>query len=368
MTPSVCYISPISIHSVRYLEEFQLRGYNTSIIADSQTWIAPALTSIPVYTLPGLTRKNAPQRYIPNLLKAIKILKRIKPDLVHIHAQHYYSPAATICNIPYILTSWGTEVLTLPIENTLIRISSRNAAMRASRVTVDANLLKTMWRQIGIPDNKIEVIPFGVDLKIFNPEVDGAKIRKKHGIEKSDIVLISTRPLYNHHYNIESLIHAIPLIMKSCEHVKFIIKGEGPLKGHLQNLANKLGISEHIHFVGLVPHDQMANYLKAADIYVSTCYVDTTSVSLLEAMACGLAPIVTDILGNREWITDGVNGFLFPPKNPQALAEKAVYLIRDEDLRKRFGERCFQTANQRASWAESISNMERIYQSITLTR
>jgi glycosyltransferase involved in cell wall biosynthesis len=335
-----------------------------SIIADSQTWIPQAPSSVPVYTLPGLTRKNAPQRYIPNLLKAIKILRRINPELVHLHAQHYYSPAALACNIPYILTSWGTEVLTLPNENILIRISSRNAAMQASKVTVDANLLKTMWKQMGIPDNKIEVIPFGVDLRIFNPKVDGTKARKKLGIEKNDIALVSTRPLYNDHYDIESLIRAIPLILKSYKHAKFIIKGKGPLKEHLQNLTRSLGISEHVHFVDLVPHDQMANYLKAADIYISTCYVDTTSVSLLEAMACGLAPIVTDILGNREWITDGINGFLFPPKNPRALAEKAVRLIEGEGLRKQFGERCFQTAKQRASWSESMSKMEHIYQSI----
>ena len=361
----VCYISPVSIHSARYLEEFQLKGYDMSIIADSQTWIPQAPSSIPVYTLPGLTRRNAPQRYIPNLLKAIGTLKKIKPDLVHIHAQHYYSPAPIICNIPYILTSWGTEVLTLPNENTLIIVSSRTAAMKATKVTVDADLLKKMWKQIGIPDNKIEVIPFGVDLKVFNPKADGTKIRKGLGIEKNDIVLISTRPLYNEHYDIESLVRAIPFILESHKHVKFIIKGKGPLKGYLQNLTKNLGISEYVHFVDLVPHDQMANYLKAADIYVSTCYVDTTSVSLLEAMACGLAPIVTDIPGNREWITDGTNGFLFPPKNPHALAKKAVSLIENENLRKQFGKNCLQIANQKASWSESMSKMENIYQSIT---
>jgi len=337
-----------------------------SIIADSRTWIAPKPSTIPVYALPHLTRKNSPRQYIPNLLKTIRILKKVNPDLVHLHAQHYYSPAIILCNIPYVLTSWGTEVLTLPNENILIRMSSKKAAMKASRVTVDANILKTIWTRIGIPNDKIEVIPFGVNLETFNPKVDGSKARKTLGIKDDDIVLISTRALHNHHYNVESFIRAIPMILKSFDHVKFIIKGEGPLKRYFQKLANELGISRQTYFVGLVPHNQMANYLKAADIYVSTCFVDTTSVSLLEAMACGLAPIVTDIPGNREWITNGVNGFLFPPKNPQALAEKAIALIKNDSLRKRFGERCFQTVKQKASWKESVSRMEHIYQSIMM--
>ena len=364
---SICYISPISIHSTRYIEDFRRKGYNISIIADSYTWVSPKPVAIPIYALPPLTKKNSPQYYIPNLLRIIRLLKRINPDLVHLHAQHYYSPAIILCHIPYILTSWGTEVLTLQDQNIPARILSRKAAMKASKVTVDANLLKTIWTHLGIPNNKVEVIPFGVDLKTFNPQVDGYEMRKKLKIEDDEIALISTRILH-HHYNVESFIRAIPLILKSFRNVNFIIKGEGPQRAYLKNLADTLGISEHTRFVGLVPHSQMANYLKAADIYISTCFIDTTSVSLLEAMACGLAPIVTDIAGNREWITDGINGLLFPHRSPQALAEKAIKLIKNEDLRKRFGERCFQTVKQRASWTESVSKMERVYESIIRSR
>lgn len=361
---NVCYISPISIHSVRYLDEFHRKGYNTSIIADSRTWIAPNPQSTPIYILPQLNRTNFPNRYIPNLQKTMRILKNIKPDLVHLHAQHYYSPAMILAGIPFILTSWGTEVLTLPSENPLIKFLSKTAAMKACKVTVDANCLKEIWAQIGIPKSKVKVIPFGVDLKIFNPQVDGSEIREKLEIQSSDVVLISTRPFRNHHYNMECFIRAIPLILKSCSNIKVIMKGSGPLEGYLRNLAKKLGVSEHVHFVGLVPHAEMSKYLAAADIYVSTCFVDTTSVSLLEAMACGLAPIVTDIDGNREWITNGENGLLFPPKNHVALAEKAIQLIENEDLRKRFGKRCHQIVEQKASWEDCVARMEQIYQSI----
>jgi len=311
-----------------------------------------------------LTRRNFAKNYLPNLQRITRILRKINPDFVHIQAEYYYSPAVIISGKQYILTSWGTEVLNLPNENTALKTLARITARKSFRITVDAKVLEEIWTQMGVTRNKVEVIPFGVDLNVFNPKADGSHIRRKLNIREDDIVLISTRALYNHHYDVESFVRAIPLILESNNHVKFIIKGSGPLEGYLQSLAKTLGVSEHVRFVKLVPHHEMANYLAAADIYVSTCFIDTTSVSLLEAMACGLAPITTDIVGNREWIRNGKNGFLFQPRNPVALAEKAAQLIENKGLRETFGEKCSEIAKQKASWKDCVSKMEHIYQSL----
>lgn len=335
-----------------------------SIIADSRTWIAPNPQSIPIYIVPQSTRRSFPNRHIASFHKIIRILRHLNPDFVHLYAQHYYSPPIILSRIPFILTSWGTEVLTLPNDSIMIRALAKTAAAKASKVTVDAYCLREMWARMGVPKSKVEVIPFGVDLKIFNTQVRGSEIRERLGIQNDDVVLISTRALRNHHYNVECFVKAVPLILKSYGNAKFIIKGSGPLEGYLRNLAKRLSVSEYVRFVGLVPHAEMAKYLAAADIYVSTCFTDTTSVSLLEAMACGLAPVVTDIPGNREWIANGENGMLFKPKDPVALAEKAIQLVENEDLRKGFGEKCFQIVKQKASWEDCVSKMERIYQSL----
>jgi len=265
---------------------------------------------------------------------------------------------------PYILTSWGAEVLSLPDADILTRSIARMASMKAHRIIVDAHCLKDIWIRTGVPHHKIEVIPFGVDLNIFNSDVDGSNVRRRLGIKENDTVIISTRALFNNHYNVECLIHSIPIVLKKHENIKFIIKGVGPLESQLRNLVNELGVHEHVRFVGLVSHPEVAQYLAASDIYVSTPFIDSTSVSLLEAMACGLAPIVTDILGNREWIENGTNGLLFQPKNSQMLSEKIIRLIENEDTRKRFGERCIRIVKQRASWENCVDRMEAIYQSL----
>jgi len=365
MKASVCYISPLSIHSLRYMEAFFHRGYSVFLVTDSRTWMAPDVLSTQVRTLPSLNKKSLLQRIVPNTLRLVRILKQVKPDIVHLHAQHLYGPAIFLSGLPFILTSWGTEVLNLPYTNAIRLSLAKVIASKASMVTVDAKCLKETWTSMSISENKIRVIPFGVDTRKFNPNINGRAIQKNLLLREENVVAISTRPFYEeNHYNISCLIKAIPLVLRRARDVRFVIKGSGPLENHLKNLAKRLNVLKEVRFVGIVSRSEVPKYLSAADIYVSTCIVDSTSVSLLEAMACGLAPVVTDIPGNREWIEDGVNGFLFPPRDSEALAEKLVQLVEDRSLRESFGRKCFQIIKERAEWKDCVSKMEAIYRSL----
>jgi glycosyltransferase involved in cell wall biosynthesis len=252
----------------------------------------------------------------------------------------------------------------LPHMNFARRALASYAAIEACKITVDAECLKQIWVNMGVPDRKIEVIPFGVETDLFNTQVNGQSIRKILGIAKDDIAIISTRSFFPH-YNIECLVKAAKEIVKKHSNVKFIIKGEGPLKGHIKGLVEKLDIKQYMRFIDVLPYQEIPQYLAAADIYVSTSFVDSTSVSLLEAMACGLPPITTDIAGNREWIKNGMNGLLYPPKDHVALAERISQLVEHLDLRKQFGERSNQIIMERASWENCVSRMEALYQSLT---
>lgn len=347
------------------MEAFRQRGYDVSLITDSHAWIAPKTNMFRVYVLRKLTWLNSPWLLTPNILTIMKFLRKIQPDLVHLHVHHHYSLPMILSGFPFMLTSWGNEVLQLPRANWILKTLARCAGMNARKITADARCVKKIWTELGISENRIEIIFFGVDTTAFNPNVNGQDVRKKLGIGKNDIVVISTRAFYEDPpYNVECLIRAIPLVLKRYGNIKFIIKGTGPLENHLKSLTRELDVSRCVRFAGLVPHYEVAQYLNAADIYVSTCYIDSTSVSLLEAMACGLPPIVTDIPGNREWIENGVNGFLFPSKNPKVLAEKIVELIENEPLRKRFGERCLQKIKRKATWKESLTKMEAVYKAL----
>ncbi len=362
--PAICYVSSLSIHSSRWIDAFSKKGYKTSLITDKKTWIASAPKSTRIFRFPALNKRNLPKRLIPNTLDLVRTIRKISPDIIHLHALHHCAPAIFFSNRPYIMTSWGLEVLELPRNGFVEKSLAKMAATLARRIAVDAECLKEIWTGIGIPDDKIDIIPFGVDTDIFHPKISSDDIRNKLGIKPTDVLVISTRPFFNHHYNIECLINAIPHVLQSHKHVKLILKGIGPLEPYFRKLVEKLKITEYVRFVGLVPHADVARYLASSDIYVSTSFIDSTSVSLLEAMACGAAPIVTDIPGNREWIQDGANGFLFPPRDSQTLGEKIVQLIENPHLQELYRQKNLHMIKEKADWQKCVAKMEAIYQSL----
>jgi len=109
-----------------------------------------------------------------------------------------------------------------------------------------------------------------------------------------------------------------------------------------------------IRFVGDVNHMHMPALLREHHLYVSTSPADTTSVSLLEAMAVGLFPVVTDIPANREWIVDGENGRLVPPGAATRLAVALIDAWRDTDRRERARERNAEIIRTRGRWDEAM--------------
>jgi glycosyltransferase involved in cell wall biosynthesis len=106
----------------------------------------------------------------------------------------------------------------------------------------------------------------------------------------------------------------------------------------------------------------MPTLLAEADIYVSTSLSDGTSVSLLEAMGSGAFPIVTDILSNREWIADGVNGFLVSPESERNLAGRIIEVIRNRTLIDQAHEKNQKITEERARWLSLIRRIDELYQ------
>jgi glycosyltransferase involved in cell wall biosynthesis len=98
-----------------------------------------------------------------------------------------------------------------------------------------------------------------------------------------------------------------------------------------------------------------------ADIYISPSHVDGSSVSLMEALASGLPCLVSDIPGNREWIEDGVNGWLFRDGDAQDLAEKITFAINNRKMFKKIGESARRTAERKADWKKNFGKLLEVY-------
>jgi glycosyltransferase involved in cell wall biosynthesis len=189
--------------------------------------------------------------------------------------------------------------------------------------------------------------------------IECGKDRKKRA-NGHPVTILSNRNLLPI-YDVSCLIRAIPLILKEEREVRFLIAGEGAERDNLEREAQQFNIGSSLQFLGRVAHVQMADLLAQTDVYVSTSLSDGTSVSLMEALAAGAFPVVTDIPANREWITDGKNGFLVPAGNERKLADRIIEAIRNPEFVERAGKMNQNVVREKAHWEANIGKMTQIY-------
>jgi len=206
---------------------------------------------------------------------------------------------------------------------------------------------------------KIFVIQWGVDLNLFK--------RLNSQLKTSDHTVLSTRS-FEPIYNIDTIIEAVPYVIDRFPETNFILKnGYGKGESQLRELAKQLNVLQNINIVNeLVEYNEMPKFLNDADIFISVPSSDSSSVSLQEAMACSLPVIVSDLPANREWITDGWNGYIVPVRDPKALANKIIKLLENKEERDLFGKRNMELITERADHEKHMLKMEELYESLLL--
>lgn len=297
--------------------------------------------------------------------KMKKLLEEIKPDILDAHYLTSYGiPASRLRFHPFIINIWGSDIL---LDHNRYGEKHADLMRKALRevdiIVCDGENTKEEIIKLGKEPGRVQLILLGVDTKKFYPQPKDTEITSSLGILDSQIV-ISLRNL-EPVYDIETLIKAIPSVLSQTPDTKFIIAGEGSQRGYLEGLAKSLGIWESIRFVGMIPHDELPQYLTLADVYVSTSLSDGgVSVSTLEAMACGLPVVTTDVGDNKKWIKDGDNGFLIPTKNPSRLAERVIYLLKNLDIRGEIGVANRKAVEENFSYENEMSKMEELYKEL----
>jgi glycosyltransferase involved in cell wall biosynthesis len=261
----------------------------------------------------------------------------------------------SILKRPLIVTVHGSD-LRMALENGgFLRKIFVYVCHHADHLNCVSNVQKKDLEQLGITNEKISVIPMGVDEAFL-------EIGKNRKIElnKRPFTILSNRNLLPI-YNVSLLIRAIPIILKEEPRTKFLIAGDGSEKKSLESEVENLNLSHSVQFLGRVPHDEMPDLLSQADIYASTSLHDGTSVSLLEAMGSGAFPIVTDIPSNREWISPGQNGFLVPANEEKLLAKKIIDAIRDRALLEISRKENLSLIEEKVLWSVNIEKIKKMY-------
>jgi glycosyltransferase involved in cell wall biosynthesis len=365
----LCFIADgTSTHTKRWVNYFTDKGHEVHLISSRFTEGYEEFDRrIRMHQLvsffPKLWRVSGYLSGIAWLFQVRAMIIRIKPDIVNAHYIGVPAYLAVVSGFhPLVLTAWGSDILIDPKRNSLRRFLTSRALRKADRIICVSSALKEKAVNLGVAPEKVEVIPMGVDVQKFDPSLrDKALLQNLDMADKP--VVISTRNL-EPVYDVETLIKAIPLVLREIPEARFIIGGKGKQREHLERLAQDSGISHSVKFVSWIPETDFPKFLASSDVYVSTSLSDGTSVSLLEALASGLAPVVTDIPANRPWISDGENGFLVPVGDHMMLAEKIVTLLRDKGAGSSFGKIGRNIVIERAEYVNQMARVASIYEEL----
>jgi len=197
----------------------------------------------------------------------------------------------------------------------------------------------------GFSRERLYYIPNGVDIETYVParnERERESVKEKLGLPLGKIVLFvgALHPKKN----LKFLILEWKEIVKLFRHAHLILLGEGPQRGELLNLTERLGIKENVHLIG--EKKNVTEYLVAADIFALPSLVEGLSNALLEAMASGLPCVVSNIPGNQDLIEDGKNGQLFSLSDGERLREVMIYLLKNEEFAYSMGRKARETVEE----------------------
>ncbi len=232
-----------------------------------------------------------------------KIIRRINPDFLNAHYVTSHGFLAALIKktgkfrFKLIQSAWGTDILVTPFINRLYYRITRFCLDSADLITSDSGFMTEVIKKLS--STSTMTFAFGLD-KI--PEVD---------LSKKDSNLFYSNRILSENYNIGEVITFFHRIYKENSSAKLIISNLGEQKKELENKVLKLGLLRSVRFIGFISSTEQFSLYEQAQFYISIPTSDSTSVSLIEALASGCIPVVSDIPANHEWITENINGVIY---------------------------------------------------------
>ncbi len=307
------------------------------------------------------------------------LVRQWRPDIIHAHSPVLNAMAAQrvarrhgIPLIYEIRAFWedaavgnGTGTEGSP-RYWLTRQLETHAVRAADAVAVICEGLRSDLVARGIDSNKITVSPNGVDLDQFGAPVPrDPALTAKLGLEGADVVgFIGS---FYDYEGLDDLIAAMPRLVRARPRAKLLLVGGGPMEQALRDQALASPFTDHIVFVGRVPHDQVEHYYAQVDVLAyprkAMRLTDlVTPLKPLEAMAQDRLVAASSVGGHRELIEDGVTGTLFAPDDPAAIAQALAGMFADRGFwdERRVVARDF--VERERNWSSNILRYEPVYQ------
>ncbi len=346
-------LAPASaIHTQRWVEALHGRGVQLVLATqhDPASWRAPI--GVKVARLPHCGTAG----YFRNVPALKRLLRDERPDLLNAHYASGYGTTAALAGFrPWLLSVWGSDVYDFPYEGRLQGWLLRRNLRHADAVASTSEAMARQVRRL-VPDlGPVAVTPFGIDTDRFVPQP-----------QPHDGIVIGTVKTLAPKYGIDLLLRAFAQVLSAAAPstvLSLVIVGDGPQRAELEALSRTLGIAAHVRFVGAVPHAEVPQWLNRFDLYVAASRLDSESfgVAVLEASACGLPVVVSDVGGLPEVVVQGETGSVVPREDVAALARAIQRLVAAPELRRRLGAAGRERVLTHYGWPHSIDAMLRCF-------
>jgi len=348
----ICYLGNInSVHLGNIAAFFSREGHQVSVV----TFASGELDGIEIYAWPGrklMSRRTAYLTGIPWLKHKIA---EINPDIVHaVYLSSYGFLGALSGFHPLVISAIGSDILITPNKNKFFGDIVKYTIQKCDLIHAQGVHLIDKLTALGAIPSKIVAFSYGVDFNVIS------EIKKADRIKREDFSIISTRHL-EPKYDVETLVYAVQLVFKKIPSIRVKIFGEGSERKGLQNLVTRLNLDSSVSFSGSQSQMEVIKNLLGAQIYVSTSHSDGSSLSLMEAMACGAFPVVSNIAANQELINHGDNGFLFAPGSFREAAEFIIEALQNPSLCRQAAIINYEKARQMGDMQRNLSGLQEVY-------
>jgi glycosyltransferase involved in cell wall biosynthesis len=334
------------VHTVRWATHLRERGHDVRVYS-----LEPAA--------PGFDARILPAAPLPGVLRyplAVGALKRalaeFRPQLIDAHYVPNYGVMGVLSGQrPLCVTAWGSDLLIAGKRDAFQRARAKWVMRRADLVLADSDNLAAAALELGAPRESVRAVPWGVDRGRF---IAGARERG---------LLLSTR-MHESIYDIPVLLRGVARVMAARPEVFLALAGDGSLRATHEGLAAQLLPAGRYRFLGRLVPAEMAQWLGRAEIMLSASQSDSTSVSLLESMAAGAIPVVSDLEGNREWVQDGVGARCFAVGDDAALSRALEAALAGDAWREQARAHNAEVIAERGDWMRNMRHIEEMFEQL----
>lgn len=343
----ICYIANSeSSHTVKWARYFASKGNDVYIISHSNIQI-PGIKVIYInYSIKNFLFKK----------KAVhKIIDNIKPDILHAQQANTCGLyASTTKKSKYVVSAWGSDILIDPKISIILKKIVQHVVKNAEYITSDSLYMTEEIVNLGGKRENIYTFPMGIDDFLL-------PYKHKFDIDNKVLNIVSLRRLEKL-YNVDIIIDGFYAALKNEENINLTITADGSEINRLKEKVNSLGINNKVRFTGKYYPDELGEILSNNDIFFSIPDSDSTSVSLLEGMYCGLFPIVSNLPANKEWVKHLDNGYIIEKNDTESVKNAILWCYNNKNHIIEVSNKNIEIIKEKALWKNNVKIIENIYQ------